>query len=342
MAKVEIRMTATEFPEDLYENDDEISDIPEKPDIETTLRLLVASVDGSFDAVVFYGLSALTESEINRVQAVWDSLPDDYRIKLLQRLVDTSETNFDLDYRGLAFYALSDDHPEVRTAAIELLWEDETLELMQHLIEMAQWDESISVRSAAASALGRFILLGELGDLPEVETMRAQDAVVELLTNQDEDVEVRRRSLEAIANCSHEIVDEAIEEAYHSLDSRMRASALFAMGKTCDAQWSEIVLRELDSDDPEFRFEAARASGELELEEAIPSLTRLAQSGDREIKEAAIWALGEIGGGQVIKILTVIADSIAETGDDDLLEAVEEAISIASLPGKDFDFDFDD
>lgn len=331
----------TELPEELY--DDETTDsVREKPDLATALRALETNTDGALNATIFYGLSGLTSEEMSQVQAVWHRLPDDYRHKLLQQLVDINEANVELDYRTLALYALHDDSPGVRVAAIELLWEDESLALMNRLIEMAQWDEVIAVRAAAVGALGRFILLGELGDLSESEAVRAQDVVIGLLTSADEDIEVRRRSLESIANCGHEIVPEAIDEAYQEADSLMRSSALFAMGKACDARWADIVLRELDSPDPALRYEAVRASGELELDEAIPQLTHLAQEDDREIKAMTIWALGEIGGGHTIKVLTALAEMAEEASDDDLLEIVEEALSSASLAGKDLELDFDD
>src|SRR5690606_855672 len=308
-------------------DDDENADsVREQPDLDTTLYALKSNVEGAAIATIFYGLSGLSAAQIPRVQEAWVTLSVDYRHKLLQQMLDISETNFELDYRLIGMLALEDDDPTVRTDAVELLWDDDSLETMDRLIDLAQWDESVQVRAASASALGRFILAGELGDLPETETIRAQDVVVSLLTSEDEDVEVRRRALEAIANCSHEIVQEAINEAYQSDDPRMQASAVFAMGRTCDNRWNDIVLREIDNADPAIRYEAARASGELEIEEAVPHLARLAQGPDREIKEVAIWSLGEIGGSYAMKILGALADVAEQDEDDDLLEAIEEAI----------------
>lgn len=312
----------------------------EQPDLDTTMAALQA--EDVFNSKIFYGLSNLSLEDIERMKPVWEGLSSEYRQKLVQQLVDIAETNFELDYHNLGYYALTDEDPGVREAAIELLWEDESLELMGRLIELAQWDDAISVRAAAASELGRFILLGELGELPESETVRAQDVVVTLLNDEAEDTDVRRRALEAISNCSHEIVDEAIDEAYHSHDERMRASAVFAMGRTNDKRWELIVLREIDSSDPAMRYEAARASGELEIEEAVPQLVRLSRENDREIQNVAIWSLGEIGGSQAMRFLSVLAEEAEESEDDDLLELIEDAIGSASLAGDDIDFDFDD
>lgn len=327
---------------DLLDDDENADSVREQPDLDTTLYALKSNVEGAAIATIFYGLSGLSAAQIPRVQEAWVTLSVDYRHKLLQQMLDISETNFELDYRLIGMLALEDDDPTVRTDAVELLWDDDSLETMDRLIDLAQWDESVQVRAASASALGRFILAGELGDLPETETIRAQDVVVSLLTSEDEDVEVRRRALEAIANCSHEIVQEAINEAYQSDDPRMQASAVFAMGRTCDNRWNDIVLREIDNADPAIRYEAARASGELEIEEAVPHLARLAQGPDREIKEVAIWSLGEIGGSYAMKILGALADVAEQDEDDDLLEAIEEAIGNASLAGRDFDFELDD
>ncbi len=322
----------TEF-HDLFEE----HEASEQPDLDTTLKTLALNKDGAANTIIFYGLANRDAHEINRVRPIWDGLSADYRAKLLKQLIDISESNFEFDYRELGLMALEDFDPDVRINAIDLLWEDESLHLMDRLIEIAQWDEAIRVRAAAASALGRFILAGELGDLPEIETVRAQDTVISLFTNDQEHTDVRRRALEAIANCGHEIVTEAIDEACNSDDERMQASAIYAMGRSCDTRWNETVIRAFESRDPSIRFEATRASGELEIEEAIPILARFAQGDDREIKEMAIWSLGEIGGNFPMRILGSLAEEAADTEDTSLIEAIEEAIGNASLAGQGID-----
>lgn len=320
--------------------DDTVSAKIEKPDLETTLAALRESDDSHVNTTIVYGLSNLTAAEIATLAPVWHDLAPAYRRKLMRRLVDVSEANYELNYRALAYFTLADSDPGVRAITIELLFEDYALTLMDRLIEMAQFDENRDVRAAAVSALGRFILAGELGDLDEADTVRAQDAAANLYNNLSEDVEVRRRALEAIANCSHEIVDDAINEAYASHDRRMRVSALFAMGRSCDEQWAPIIVRELDSEDPEMRYEAARAAGEVEAPDAVPLLVRLALENDREIKEVAIWSLGEIGGTDAVRTLNKLARFAAEADDEDLIEAVDEALANANLVNGDL-FDFD-
>jgi HEAT repeat protein len=303
---------------------------PERPDIETTLSDLREGEESSHvTATVFYGLSGLQPAELAPLAAVWDSLSADYRRHVVSELAEASEANFDLDYDALGLFALNDDDEDVRAAAIDLVWENETPEVMDRLIAMARHDEAIHVRAAAMSALGRFILSGELEELPDSQAERAQQTALDLLS--DPQVDVRRRALEALANSSHEIVPGAIEAAYTSDEHKLRVSAVFAMGRTCDETWSAEVLEALQSDDAELRYEAARAAGELMLEDAIKHLRKLALDDDREIKEVAIWSLGEIGGSEAARALERLAKDAETSGDEELLEAIEDALSSATL-----------
>jgi HEAT repeat protein len=70
------------------------------------------------------------------------------------------------------------------------------------------------------------------------------------------------------------------------------------------------------------RFEAARACGELELHEAIPKLAMLAEDEDIEVRQAALWALGRIGGPEARRILLTHIESDVEV----IREAAEEAL----------------
>lgn len=313
----------------------------EKPDLETTIAALQAEETSTMNATLFYGLSDLSDADLQRIQPIWDSVPSVRRGKLIRQMVDIAETDFELNYHQIGFHALGDNIADIREKAIDLLWEDETPALMNRLIEMAQWDEAEEVRASATNALSRFVLKGELGELSERDVTIVQDAVINILNNEDESVQVRRRALEAISNSGHEIVDEVIQEAYHSVDPEMRASAVFAMGRTCNMQWEDIILRELDSGNPAMQYEAAKASGELELITAVSGLIRLVQDDDREIQETAIWALGEIGGHQAIQVLSELAEEAEENEDDALLEAIEDAIGSASMVGGNFDFNLD-
>ena len=71
------------------------------------------------------------------------------------------------------------------------------------------------------------------------------------------------------------------------------------------------------------RFEAARASGELELADAVPALIGFLEEDDVELRDSAVWALGRIGGPEARRALQAC---VAST-DEDLREAAEDALA---------------
>jgi HEAT repeat protein len=311
-----------------------------KPTIEETIRAIQTMQSEIVPSRVYYGLSDLSDQDVRQLDAVWKAIDEDRRRVIVTQLAEASETSFDLDYQALGHYVLNDASSLVRAAAIGLLWIDASIEYLDRLIQLAQNDTSIQVRAAATIEIGRFILLGEYEEIGESDAARAQDCVISLWLDHSVDNEVRRRALEAISNSSHEIVPSAIREAYESSIHLMKVSAVFAMGRSYDEMWGEVVLREMRNTDPEIRFEAARAAGELDLVEAIDILAQLAQGDDQDIREASIWALGEIGGGKALSALMALAEAAEEEGDEEAMEAIDEAIAYASL-FDDLDFDFD-
>ena len=70
------------------------------------------------------------------------------------------------------------------------------------------------------------------------------------------------------------------------------------------------------------RYEAAHACGDLQNPGALPALKRLLNDPDDEVREAAVWALGQIGGDRAKKLL----NEIAQGNDESLAEAAAEAL----------------
>jgi HEAT repeat protein len=209
--------------------------------------------------------------------------------------------------------------------------------MLRRLLVLASSDISQGVRAAAVSALGQFILQGELGKFDPALARQAENVAIKLYENRSESVDVRRRALEAIANCGRSGIEEMIEQAYRDDNAQMRASAIFAMGRSCDVKWAPVVLRELASDSPEMRYEAARTAGELEIRDAVPRLADLLEDEDREVMEMAVWALGEIGGDDARRLLEDLIEHADSVGDDVLADAIEEALESASLAGADLE-----
>lgn len=303
---------------------------------------VLRDVDAAFTAEMIYGLSDLAGQRLQTFRDVWDALPVERRRKLIARLVETGETNFDLDFSPIINAAIKDADPEVRKSAMEGVIEDSPHRVVEDLMKAVQDDPLSEVRAAAAKALVPFVLKGELGKLPAALNLRLQDTLWALYNNLNEDLDVRRRALEGLGNCGREGVIELIREAYYADDLPMRVSALFAMGRSCDDVWTPIIIEELGSEQPEMRYEATRAAGELELRPALPKLVDLAYEGDREIQEMAIWAIGEIGGKEARSVLENLASLADETGDEELTNVIAEAQGAATLAGDDvlplFDF----
>jgi HEAT repeat protein len=180
-------------------------------------------------------------------------------------------------------------------------------------------------------ALGRFVLLGELEKIDRAPAMLTEEALLEVLRYAEEELEVRRRAVESISYSGAAGVREIIEAAYYDEDEKMQASALFAMGRSADPYWCKLLMRELENPNPELRFEAARACGELEDSRAVPRLARMSLGDpDREVQGAAVWALGRIGGRQALRAL----EACYESDDEALSQAAADALDEIDLLGE--------
>jgi HEAT repeat protein len=283
-------------------------------------------------------LSSLSAEEAERVGQVWSNLPTDLRLELISQLVKMAEADFTLSFGAIFRIAMEDEDAEVRRLAIEGLWEDEDVRLVPLLAQRLGEDESVDVRAAAAQSLGRFILLGELGKIrPKPRTM-AYTALLQALQAPDEYTEVRRRALESLAYVCNETLVASIREAYSSSSEKFRISAVFAMGRSADTRWEREVRRELYSTTPEMRYEAARACGELQLSDAVDMLEELTEDTDAEVQQAAIWALGQVGGDRAREVL----ERYCRVGDEALRSAAQAAIAEFEFLHGDLEDLFDD
>lgn len=278
--------------------------------------------DQGLEQISLYYLSNLDAEEAEHVREVWAELPADLRGELTSWLVELAEADFTLNFSAVFRIAMEDDDASVREAAIEGLWEDEDVRLVPRLTERLLEDESTGVRAAAAKSLGRFILLGELEKIRPEPLRRAYEALVQAHQTPHEDTEVQRRALESLAYVCDETVIASIQRAYASSVEKMRISAVFAMGRSADTRWEQEVQQELFSTAPEMRYEAARACGELQLSDTVSMLEELTEDADIEVQQAAIWALGQIGGDRAREIL----EYYAHANDEALRSAANAAI----------------
>ena len=248
-------------------------------------------------------LSNLDAEDAARVRDVWLRLPVELRRRLIIRMVELAEADLEMDFDAVFHLGLEDEDAEVRTSAVKGLWEDEDIRLVPLLAARLREDEAATVRAAAAMSLGRFVLMGELERIPPGPYALAYETLLAACQTADEHIEVRRRGLESLAYVGNETVAGLIHEAYAAPEEKMHISAVFAMGRSADTSWARHVRQKIFSPNPELRYEATRACGELQLREAVSELEELADDVDSEVQEAALWALGQVGGDRAREIL---------------------------------------
>ncbi len=268
-----------------------------------TLLIELRRADEAPEQTALYHFSNLDAPSAERVREAWKNIDDDLRHHIITMLVKMAEADFSLNFDAVFRIALNDEDAEVRTMAIEGLWEDEDISLAPLLAERLREDPSVTARAAAAMSLGRFILLGELKKILSDTRDLAYETLLVTCRDSGEHLEVRRRALESLAYTGGAPVDDLIRQAYTAPEEKMRISAVFAMGRSADKCWAEHVRQQVFDANPEMRYEAARACGELQLSEAVAELVELVEDVDIEVQEAALWALGQIGGEKAQKVL---------------------------------------
>ncbi|HUT20403.1 MAG TPA: HEAT repeat domain-containing protein [Anaerolineae bacterium] len=286
------------------------------------------------DEATLYELSNLHGETLEKLDQAWPSLPEERREYIVARLAEIAEADFEADFAELFKLCLKDPSPRVRATAIDGLWEVEDVILVRPMIDMLREDPSVLVREASAAGLSRFALMAEMKRLPSRLSEMVWDVLWDAAHDPEEDLAVCRRSIEALAHFDRPEVAQLIRQAYADDEPKMRVSAVFAMGRSSDQDWSEVVLAELETDDAEMRYEAARACGELRLIEATQQLSRLVADADTEVKLAAVWSLGQISTPEAQRVLEICY----EQGDEALQDAAEEALDEMDFVQGNLDF----
>ncbi len=270
-------------------------------------------------------LSNLSSEELETFRCSWAAIELKRRRQIVHRLVELAEDNLELNFDNIFKYCLKDEDDEVRSKAIEGLWEDEEPSLINPLTNLLEQDSSEKVQAAAATALGKFAMLAEHKKLRSWHVTRIQEALLAVISDKNKSIEIRHRALEAVAPLSLPQVKTAIMEAYQSHNPGLCASSIYAMGKNCDPAWLPILLKELASADAEMRYEAASACGELEEEKEapVPYLIKLVNDPDADVQMVAIQALGKIGGTKAKECLEHCLNSTSEA----IRQSAEQALN---------------
>lgn len=267
-------------------------------------------------------LSNLNREEMRLFEREWAAIELKRRWQIVCRLVELVEDNFELDFDSIFIICLKDPDAEVRSEAIKGLGENEDTSLITPLVDLLNKDRSETVQAVAAAALGKFAMLAELQKLRSCYATRVCQALLGVIGDKSRPVAVRCRALEAAAPLSLLEVNEAILEAYQGSDFKLKASAIYAMGKNCNSSWLSMLLKELANPDAKIRYEAATACGELGEKGAASHLIELVNDDDAEVQLAAIQALGKIGSSEAKECLEQCLHSPSEV----VQQAAEETL----------------
>ena len=99
-------------------------------------------------------LSNLNSAEVELLKQLWLTIGQERRRQIIFRLVELAENHFELDFDSIFQGCLTDEDAEVRSQAIEGLWENEEPSLISTLINLLEQDDSAKVQATAATALG--------------------------------------------------------------------------------------------------------------------------------------------------------------------------------------------
>jgi hypothetical protein len=203
-----------------------------------------------------------------------------------------------------------------------------------------------AVRGQAAISLGPVLEdvdsagTEDADDLPI--TRRAfheiQGSLRELYLDASVPRDVRRRVLEASVRAPQAWHRDAIRAAYRSDDEPWKLTAVFCMRFV--GGFEEPILEALASPNPEIHHEAVIAAGNWGVDAAWPHVATLVGSPKtpKPLLLAAIEAAASIRPHEALELL----DGLADSDDEEIADAVQEAMTMAEGQSADHDLDEDD
>jgi HEAT repeat protein len=267
-----------------------------------------------------YRFSDLEADEIENLKAVWDQIPTWRRKALLEDLEQLFGDDYLLSFEAICRIGLEDQESEIRFLSLRSLFEYEVEDLIPVFLNQLTKDSDTDVRAAAASALGKYVYLGEIEELDPEILRKIEDQLFVVLQGTDETL-VRRRALEALGFSSRKELPVLIEKAFTTQENEWTVSALFAMGRSCDKRWQEQVMTSLDHVLPAIRLEAARAAGEIEISDATERLIDLLEDDSEDVRMASAWSLSQIGGEDAQEALYIMLDATENIEEAEFIES---------------------
>jgi hypothetical protein len=203
-------------------------------------------------------------------------------------------------------------------------------------------DESEEMRSRAAIAFGPALESADTDEFDEPESVpitepmfhRLQEALHSLYLDTGIPKQVRRRILEASVRAPADWQQAAIRAAYDSGDTDWRLTAVFSM-RYVQGGFDEQILDALNSSEPQIHLQAVYAAGAAGVDAAWEHVISLVTSA-KTAKPLLIAAISAVVGIRDYEAPEVL-DELAESEDEEIADAVEEALLLAGA--QDFDED---
>jgi len=208
---------------------------------------------------------------------------------------------------------------------------DELLEALLAILRNSE--ESQELRARAAISLGPILAYGDTqgfedpDDVPisERHFQQIQESLRELYMDAQIPKEVRRRILEASVRAPQDWHKNAVRAAYSSGDDAWELTAVFCMRYLRGFEGQ--IVEELDNRNPDIQLEAVLAAGNWGVGSGWPHIAALIHSGrtPKFLLLAAIEAVPTICPQEAREVLS----GLIESDDEDIIEAVHEALAMA-------------
>jgi len=258
--------------------------------------------------------SDINQQDLDKVKKIWPKVSQQRKVTLLNDLENLMQIDTLISCDDFGFFALDDEDPIVKSQAIALLWECTDLNLASRYMKILQEDKDPELSAAAASGLGRFVLLGELDEIPKEHFKKVMQTLIEkYLTSQSNSL--KQSILESLGYVSNAQINGFITEAINKPEKEWVLSALFAISRSANEYWGKIVLEKLNDLDPDIQLEAVKAAGELEISDSKEIIMEILENTlpEEELHLQSIWSLSMIGGNDVQKLF----DNLLESSDND-------------------------
>lgn len=284
-----------------------------------------------FDLQFLQFFSDISYDDLKKVKKVWSKVTQQRKVSLLQELENLMRIDTLISCDDFGVFALDDEDPVIKSQAINLLWECVDQNLATRFMSLLLEDKDPALSASAASGLGKFVLLGELDEIPQDLSKKIQNTLVEKYVSTS-DQQLKQSILESLGYISSPQINDFITEAIKRPEKEWVLSALFAISRSANENWSKIILKKLDDLDPDVQLEAIKAAGELEIADAKETIIELLESSspEEEIHLQAIWSLSMIGGNDIQVLFQKMIDSSDSEKEAAMLEMAMDNLELTN------------